>query len=136
MRKILEHCPSCGGELIVTRLNCTNCDTVITGSYRAAKFSRLSEEDLRFLEIFVSCRGNVKEMERETGLSYWTVRGKLDDIIEVLDLENGEPYAPREVVDTAEQRREILVALKNGDITPEEAEEQLSILKRMTGFRK
>ena len=75
MRKILESCPTCGGEFAVTELTCTVCDTVVRSHYSPCPFCRLAPEDLEFMLIFVRNRGNVKEMERELGVSYWTIRG-------------------------------------------------------------
>ena len=87
MRKVLERCPSCGGELEITRLNCTSCETIVQGRYQPCPFCKLSPESTRFLLTFVRCRGNVKEMERELGISYWTVRRRLDELVEELGVQ-------------------------------------------------
>jgi hypothetical protein len=127
MRRLLTTCPSCGGDLIVTELSCTSCDTVIRGRYTGCTFCELPEEDLRFLEIFVTCRGNVKEMERETGLSYWTIRGRLDDLIETLKLDR-DPPAPSDspVPGRFATRREVLEAVERGELSIVEAEQMLA----------
>ena len=125
MRKILERCPTCGGELEITRLSCTSCETVIHGRYTPCVFCKLSPESLRFLEIFVKNRGNIKEMERELGLSYPTVRGKLNAVIKELGFE----VEPVEDDDTITRRREILDRLDRGEIKASEAAEMLSQLK-------
>ncbi len=125
MRKILEHCPSCGGELEVTRLNCTACETVISGRYEPCRFCKLSPASLRFLEIFIKNRGNVKEMERELGISYWTIRSQLNTLIEELGFEV-EPAATAEVT---VQRREILERVSRGELSAAEAAELLAQLK-------
>lgn len=92
MRKILESCPTCGGEFAVTELTCTVCDTVVRSRYSPCPFCRLAPEDLAFLLVFVRNRGNVKEMERELGVSYWTIRGRLTELITAMGLEpGGEP---------------------------------------------
>lgn len=125
MRKILERCPTCGGELEVTRLNCTSCETVIHGRYTPCVFCKLSPESLRFLEIFVKNRGNIKEMERELGISYPTVRGKLNAVIKELGFE----VEPVEEEDTVTRRREILDRLDRGEIKASDAAEMLTQLK-------
>lgn len=127
-RKILEKCPSCGSELYVSEMTCTNCDTVIRGRYSGCTFCQLSPEDSRFLEIFVACRGNVKEMERETGLGYWTIRGKLDDIIRELKMEE-RPAVPEE---PKLRRRDILEAVERGELSVAEAEQMLAKLAKKT----
>ena len=126
MRKILEKCPTCGEELEITRLNCTSCETVIHGRYTPCVFCKLSPESLKFLEIFVKNRGNIKEMERELGLSYPTVRGKLNAVINELGFE----VEAVEEDDIGARRREILDRLDRGEIKPSEATEMLSQLKR------
>ena len=70
MRKILEACPTCGGEMAVSELSCTVCDTLVRSRYAPCPFCRLSPEDLAFMLLFVRSRGNVKDMERELGVSY------------------------------------------------------------------
>ena len=127
MRRLLTTCPSCNSAMIVTELSCTVCDTVVRGTYTGCSFCALSDENLRFLEIYVTCRGNVKEMERETGLGYWTIRGRLDEVITSLQL-SVEQSAPEGHLDT--QRREILVAVERGDLTIEAAERMLTNMIR------
>lgn len=87
MRKIIEKCPGCGKNLIITRLRCPACETTIEGNYAPCYFCKLSEESLKFLQLFVRSRGNIKDMERELGVSYPTVRSRLNAIIEELEVE-------------------------------------------------
>jgi hypothetical protein len=126
MRKILERCPSCGGDLEITRVNCTSCETIVVARYQPCPFCRLSPESTRFLETFVKCRGNVKQMERELDISYWTVRRMLDDLI----LELGLEAEPIEEIDSSAEQRAILEQLNQGEITATQAAELLSQLKR------
>lgn len=87
MRKILEACPTCGSEMIISEVTCTTCDTVVRSRYAPCPFCRLTPEDLAFMLLFVRSRGNVKDMERELGVSYWTIRGRLNEIIVGMGLE-------------------------------------------------
>jgi hypothetical protein len=125
MRKILEHCPSCGGDLAVTRMSCPSCGTVITGAWAPCHFCQLSPEHTRLLESFVRSRGNVKEMARELDNSYWTVRKQVDELIEALGYEPAPP--PPE--DTAGRQMEILDQLERGEISPDEAATLLAGLR-------
>jgi hypothetical protein len=127
MRKILEKCPSCGGEVTVTRLTCTNCDTVVTGRFQPCRFCKLAPEQQDFLEAFVKSRGNVKEMERELGISYWTIRSRLNELIKALGFEV-EPVQEDEG-DTRNRRKEILEQLDRGELSVSEATERLAQLK-------
>lgn len=83
-RKMLESCPSCGGALAITEIECVRCDTQIRSRYHAGPFSGLSEEQTTFLRIFVMSRGNLSEVEKRLGVSYPTVRAKLDEVIQRL----------------------------------------------------
>ncbi len=133
MRKILESCPTCGGEFAVTELKCVVCETVVRSEYSPCPFCRLSAEDLAFLLVFVRNRGNVKEMERELGVSYWTIRGRLNELITAMGLEPGaEPDdapaaagAPAARVSNPAERQAILERLRRGEISAEQAAEAL-----------
>jgi hypothetical protein len=128
MRKILEKCPSCGSDLEVTRLNCKACDTVVLGHFEPCRFCKLSPESMNFLEAFVKSRGNVKEMERELGISYWVVRGRLNDLIKELGFEaESIPDADEAVIKT--QRQAILSQVDRGEIDAAEAATLLAQLK-------
>ena len=122
MTNIPQTCPSCSAPLVVTQLTCTACGTGIMGRFELSSFSRLSQASLRFLEIYVRNRGNVKELERETGESYWAIRRRLDEVIE----EMGFQPAPKE--DLSAQRQEILAQLSRAEIDVAEATRLLTLL--------
>ena len=84
MKKIISRCPVCRNDLAVTRLKCNSCNTIIENNFRLSKFDYLSDEDLYFTETFIRCRGNIKEVEKALGISYPTVRSKLDTVIKEL----------------------------------------------------
>ena len=124
MRKLLEACPACGCEMIVTQQSCTCCNTSVAGTFQPTIFSKLSPASLNFIEAFVKNRGNVKEMERELGLSYWTIRNQLNDVIAELGFE-------AEQEDEAElqaslRRQEILAQLDAGDLNVSQAADLLA----------
>lgn len=120
MSALPHQCPSCSAPLQVSQLSCTACDTVVTGQYDLSPLFRLSAESLRFLETFILNRGNVKEMERNTGQSYWAIRRRLDEVIEEMDLESSSP-----VPNLKAERQEILNRLKAGEIDVQTAAEFL-----------
>ncbi len=123
MPLIPQSCPSCSSPLVVTQLNCTACGTGVVGKFELSPFFRLSPESLKFLEVFVRNRGNVKEVERETGESYWAIRRQLDEVITEMGME-----APKED-DISIRRQEILAQLSRGEINVQEATKLLSQLK-------
>jgi hypothetical protein len=91
---VIATCPVCGGELLVTRLHCASCDTTIEGSFGAGRFARLTREQLALLESFLRSRGNLRDMERELGISYPTVRARVDALVRSLGLGGGAEIAP------------------------------------------
>ena len=129
MRKLIERCPACGDELIVTRLDCGQCHTRVEGRFRASAFDRLSPESLAFVELFVRLKGNMKEVERELAVPYSTVRHRLDEVVRELGDAPGprqdeRPPAPPPPPPTGvdpERRRQILERLDRGEITSDDA---------------
>ncbi len=123
MPLIPQTCPSCSSPLVVTQLNCTVCGTGVVGKFELSPFFRLSPESLKFLEFFVRNRGNVKEMERETGESYWAIRRQLDEVITEMGIE----ASKEDEVST--RRQEILAQLSRGEINVQEATKLLAQIK-------
>jgi hypothetical protein len=120
-------CPACGDGLTVVRLECDRCGTAVVGRYRASRFTRLTPEQLTFLEAFLRSRGNIRRVERELGISYPTVRSRLNALLAALDLS----AAPDEEDETTQRRRrEILDALETGAVGAEEAARRLRQITR------
>jgi hypothetical protein len=90
------------------------------GKYDLSPLFRLSADSLKFLETFILNRGNVKEMERNTGQSYWAIRRRLDEVIEEMDLES-EPVQRN----LRDERKAILAKLKTGEVDAHQAAELL-----------
>ncbi len=130
MSLIPQKCPSCAAPLKVTQLTCTACGTGVIGSFELSPFFRLSPESLHFLEVFVRNRGNVKEMERETGESYWAIRRRLDEVITEMGFAS---TIPGEAA-IAGQRQAILQQLSQGEIPVEEAKKLLIQLGEENSF--
>ncbi len=140
MRKILDKCPNCGGELEVTRLSCKNCETVILARYQPCRFCRLKAESLEFATAFLRHRGNLKEMERELGRSYWVLRAQLNDVIREMGFEvrpgDEAEAAPRgadspeaQAADQLAARRAVLERLDRGEINAVQATGELMTLR-------
>ncbi|KZZ85598.1 DUF2089 domain-containing protein [Bacillus sp. SJS] len=111
--EVITNCPVCSESLKITRLQCSHCSTTIENEFELSKLASLSKDQLHFVEVFVTCRGNIKEVEKELKISYPTVRGKLSDIISSLG------YAEKKKNEADEKK--IVTMLENGEITPEEA---------------
>ncbi|MGW8225299.1 MAG: DUF2089 family protein [Anaerolineales bacterium] len=117
MQTLPNKCPICNGEIVVTRLQCQDCDSTIEGRFVHGTFDALSPEQLGFVETFIRCEGKINRMEDEIGLSYPTIRNRLHEIIRALGYEPGgeEPGM------SDQERRQILDDLEQGKITYEDA---------------
>jgi hypothetical protein len=136
-RDVISTCPVCEGELAITRLHCRSCGTALEGEFGVGRYGRLSREQLSLLESFLRSRGNLKEMERELGISYPTVRGRVEALLRALGLADGEEPAEEPIEadapnptsdDDASERRAILDRLARREISAERAAEALRAL--------
>ena len=122
MRPLVLRCPSCDGALNVARLECPKCEIGIDGDFSMPALLRLSPSQIDFVEVFIKNRGSIRDVERELGVSYPTVRGRLDDVIRALGYPvKGDPAEEAPASETSLSRRSVLADLKAGRISPEEA---------------
>ena len=135
---VIATCPVCTGELTITRLHCRSCGTALEGEFGVGRFGRLDREQMALLESFLRSRGNLKEMERELGISYPTVRGRVDALVRALGFgdetaSEGDDFAALEEgsdesADPEAERRTILERLARREIGAEEAASALRAL--------
>jgi len=104
-------CPSCGATLRVVRLECPVCQTDVTGSFDLCPVCRLDAENRTLFDAFMRARGNVKQVQRELGLSYPTVRQK---IVEMFGAMGHGPRPP--------EPRNVLQRVRDGEIDVDTAE--------------
>jgi len=120
MNAILGQCPVCGELLEVTRLHCRACDTTVEGHFNPGRLSQLTPDQLAFVEIFLKNEGKINRVGEDLGISYPTVRARLQEVIAALGYQVEEESA---IVD--EERRQLLDELAQGNISSEE------VLKRL-----
>ena len=113
IKNVIGACPICDSDLKVTRLKCSQCETEISGSFQLSKFNYLSKEHLYFIEVFIKNRGSIKQIEKELGISYPTVKKNLDDVIQSLGYEVSEEEKMK--------KDDIFKRLERGEITALEA---------------
>jgi hypothetical protein len=122
-------CPVCSHELHIQQMGCEQCGTSVHGSFKTCRFCRLDVEQSQFLETFLRCRGVLSSMERELGVSYPTVRARLDSLLNALGL-TPEPDRREEIAEEiAAKQRAVLERLESGEITAEEATKHLRNVK-------
>lgn len=125
--QIVGKCPVCHESMEVTELLCPTCNTRISGHFDLCKFCKLTVEQRGFAEVFIKNRGNIRDVEKELGISYPTVRGRLDALIKALGYSvESDERVPDEI--KAAQRREILDRLSDGEISSSEATRLLKSL--------
>jgi hypothetical protein len=115
-------CPVCGAQLAVIRLGCTSCGSELAGVFRPCEFCALNEKETEMLRVFLSSRGNLREVEKHLGVSYPTARQRFAELLEKLGL--GETAAP----EAALTRDQILSEVASGALSPAEAQELISRL--------
>src|SRR5260370_22533886 len=126
MRPIILKCPSCDGNLTVARLDCPDCSISIEGEFAPPALLKLTGAQIDFVEVFIKNRGVIREVERELGVSYPTVRARLDDVITALG------YFPKSAPETStsddsgSRRRAVLADLKDRKLNPHQAPAALS----------
>lgn len=108
-------CPVCGDELYVERLTCVQCGTSIEGTFVPQRISQLSREQWAFVELFIRSEGKLNRVQEELGLSYPTVRNRLNEVIRAMGFEVGEPD-PEEML-----TQSVLDELAAGSVSVEEA---------------
>ena len=112
MKKIPTLCPACKSTLEITELKCLTCGTILQGEFPINKLISLSDEDSKFLIAFLRSRGNIKEVQERLGISYPTVKNRLDKLLITLGLfKESEGLKEKEILDT----------LERGEITAAEA---------------
>jgi hypothetical protein len=135
---VISTCPVCSSELAVTRLHCRSCGTTLEGDFSVGRFGRLNRDQLTLLESFLRSRGNLRDMERELGISYPTVRSRVEALVRALG------FGPRSDAAEAEEpdegateritrprtRAEILEALARHELTAEDAAAAIRSLGR------
>lgn len=132
---VISTCPVCSSELAVTRLHCRSCGTTLEGDFSVGRFGRLNREQLALLESFLRSRGNLREMERELGISYPTVRSRVEALVNALG------FGPRADADDADEepavsaagersREEILQALARHEMSADDAAAAIRALGR------
>ncbi len=110
-----DRCPACAGRLRVARLACPQCGVQIEGAFDSCPLCSLEGESRALLETFLRARGNAKEIERTLGISYPTVRARLDRLWAQMDLVKAAPDSP------TRSALKILAELREGKISVDQA---------------
>lgn len=123
-------CPVCNEGLQIARLQCPGCGTAIEGLFEQCRFCRLGREQRQFAEVFIKCRGNIREVERDLGISYPTVRNRLEQLLIAMGFSAPEGAESPKGARPAVASKGVLEKLDRGEISVEEAIESLRAPQR------
>lgn len=127
-------CPVCDAQLIVTRKGCRRCGSELAGEFASSVYDRLDAGEHELLRVFLSSRGNLREVEKHLGVSYPTARARFDALLGKLDM-LPEPAAtsttPEETPTPDEPpspQEQILARVASGEISSEVAAQLIAQL--------
>jgi hypothetical protein len=124
-KRRITACPVCDAALEITELTCVACKTRLAGQFPPPPLARLASEHQAFVETFLRCRGVIRDVERALGISYPTVRARLDAAVEALETALAEDAADRDAKQREKLRKEILRRVEEGKLSPSAAAEKL-----------
>ena len=102
--KLPVGCPFCGEMIEITRIRCSGCNSEIHGSFSAGGLTALPVEYQKFITVFLRQRGNIKQVEKELGISYPTINKMLDSINNILKGTVAErPLSRKEILDSIDK---------------------------------
>ena len=111
MGNVPEKCPCCGNRLFVSELTCEKCNLVMKNKFSLGAVGLLSKKHQEFIGTFLRCRGNIKEVEKELGVSYPTVKKQLEEVVSALKAADAKE---------AVRRDKILSDIEKGKISAKE----------------
>lgn len=108
----IQACPYCQEKVKIKKVECQKCGIGFEGDFYTSPLMALSETQQSFMELFMLSSGSLKEMAKILGVTYPTVRSRLDHLIEDLkaEMKKRENY-----------KKDLLQKVDSGLITPEKA---------------
>jgi hypothetical protein len=110
---------SAGSTLEILRARLVEPDVVVEGPFELPPLARLSSEDQTFVAAFVRCHGSIKQMEQLFGVSYPTIKNRLNRIGALL------PFFELAPEPAPPSTGELLTRLERGELSVEEVVHQL-----------
>ena len=111
-KPVTQDCPYCQSPMTVTQMSCSACSVRIDAEFPMSRLGAMPVEHQRFIEMFVLAGGNLKEIAEQVGVSYPTIRSRLDKVIDALR---------NEISKTRRVQGNLLDAVEPGKTNAEEA---------------
>lgn len=83
-KEIIGYCPICQEKLVASRLTCHHCGLELSNDFALSKFNYLKEEDLNFIEMYLRCQGNLKELQKQLKITYPAAKRQFDKVLKSL----------------------------------------------------
>ena len=112
--EVMGGCPFCGKELYVAEYACSDCGISIRGKFKRCDLCNLPTELLSFVKIFLKCQGNIREVERNLGISYPTIKNRLASVNQLLEVGEFTRYVDKE------RRLDLLNSFRDGRVSIDE----------------
>ncbi len=116
--KFTRKCPYCYGEMVVERLRCRHCDVAVEGVFETSPLTVLAPDQQDLVVEYLKLDGSLKDLAAAKGVSYPTIRARMDKVIEAVKAVNARRPEER-------RSQSVLEALEKGEISADEAEEML-----------
>jgi len=105
-----------GGKLVIEKVRLINKDVSLEGNFELPPLANLTSDDQIFVAAFIRCHGSIKQMEKYFGVSYPTIKNRLNQIGKQLDFVE---------IDIESEDESVLDRLEKGEISAKEAAEEL-----------
>ena len=109
-----------GQALVIERVRIAEKGIAIEGNFELPQLAKLSMEDQVFIVAFVRCHGSIKDMEKIFGVSYPTIKARLNRLGEALEFVEINPVP---------SRAEVLERLRRGEVSAADAIREMEALK-------
>ena len=94
-------CPVCGDRLNISKLSCPSCKAEFPVEEKISEYDRLDAAQSDFLRTFLTCRGNMKDVQNKIGISYPTAKKRLDELLKALGIADNNVENRKETVSAA-----------------------------------
>lgn len=86
MQEIIGFCPVCTDKLVASKLKCHGCGLELANDFALSRFNYLKEDELNYIEVYLQCSGNLREVQKQLGISYPLAKKQFNKVLSSLGL--------------------------------------------------